>query len=75
MNLTKKSIIEKEKEFIRVPLGFNLKIDETAQLEEMIVDRTKNFNKRNKKWLIKNDDDSTMVMTTIRTNVEMGTVE
>ena len=75
MNLTKKSFIEKEKEFIRVPLGFNLKIDETPRLEEMMVDRTNNFNKRNKKWLMKNDDNSTMVMTAIGTNVEMETVE
>ena len=38
-----------------------------------MVDHTRNFNKRNKKWRMKNDDNNIMVMTTI--NIEIEVVE
>ena len=33
-----------------------------------MVDQTKNLNKQNQKCLVKNDDNSTMIMTTISRN-------
>ena len=48
-----------------VPLGFNLKIDENARLEEMMVNLIGNLNFRSEKWLMKNNEDKKIVMTTI----------
>ena len=55
----------KSKKIQMVPLGFNLKIDENARLEEMMVDLIGNLNFRSEKWLMKNNEDRKIVMTTI----------